>query len=178
VRIDLPSGSQNQCTESVINAHNEKVEDFLVDPDGSIHFLTDKGMIRSLTDPNLQINCAEGQNPVVNYWNKLIRVGDNSFLAAGYCNTLPSNTLVQGEYAHDKNTLNIPSIKSTCILTAEGYPVLRMLEIKSEKYKDLSYVLAAEYYCTIHLLIVRTGENQSIQLKESKNVSSSRRIFT
>jgi hypothetical protein len=25
-----------------------------------------------------------------------------------------------------------------------GYPVLRMLEIKSEKYKDLSYVLAAE----------------------------------
>jgi hypothetical protein len=52
-----------------------------------------------------------------------------------------------------------------------------MLEIKSEKYKDLSYVLAADYY-TIHLLIVRTGENQSIQLKESKNVSSSRRIFT
>jgi hypothetical protein len=56
--------------------------------------------------------------------------------------------------------------------------VLRMLEIKSEKYKDLSYVLAAEDYSTIHLLIVRTGENQSIQLKESKNVSSSRRIFT
>ena len=53
-----------------------------------------------------------------------------------------------------------------------------MLEIKSEKYKDLSYVLAAESYRTIHLLIVRTGENQSIQLKESKNVSSSRRIFT
>ena len=57
-------------------------------------------------------------------------------------------------------------------------PVLRMLEIKSEKYKDLSYVLAAEDYRTIHLLIVRTGENQSIQLKESKNVSSSRRILT
>jgi hypothetical protein len=111
VRIDLPSGSQNQCTESVINAHNEKVEDFLVDPDGSIHFLTDKGMIRSLTDPNLQINCAEGQNPVVNYWNKLIRVGDNSFLAAGYCNTIspPSNTLVQGRYSQGRNRLNIPS---------------------------------------------------------------------
>jgi hypothetical protein len=53
-----------------------------------------------------------------------------------------------------------------------------MLEIKSEKYKDLSYVLAAEAGKNIHLLIVRTGENQSIQLKESKNVSSSRRIFT
>jgi hypothetical protein len=53
-----------------------------------------------------------------------------------------------------------------------------MLEIKSEKYKDLSYVLAAESNKNIHLLIVRTGENQSIQLKESKNVSSSRRIFT
>jgi hypothetical protein len=99
VRIDLPSGSQNQCTESVINAHNEKVEDFLVDPDGSIHFLTDKGMIRSLTDPNLQINCAEGQNPVVNYWNKLIRVGDNSFLAAGYCyQSSPSNIFTLGRY--------------------------------------------------------------------------------
>jgi hypothetical protein len=109
VRIDLPSGSQNQCTESVINAHNEKVEDFLVDPDGSIHFLTDKGMIRSLTDPNLQINCAEGQNPVVNYWNKLIRVGDNSFLAAGYCDTPKVNTLVQGRYIRNKNRLNIPS---------------------------------------------------------------------
>ena len=111
MRIDLPSGSQNQCTESVINAHNEKVEDFLVDPDGSIHFLTDKGMIRSLTDPNLQINCAEGQNPVVNYWNKLIRVGDNSFLAAGYHNTTspPINTLVQGRYTHRVNRLNIPT---------------------------------------------------------------------
>jgi hypothetical protein len=52
-----------------------------------------------------------------------------------------------------------------------------MLEIKSEKYKDLSYVLAAQLNYTIHLLIVRTGENQSIQLKESKNVSSSRRIL-
>ena len=101
MRIDLPSGSQNQCTESVINAHNEKVEDFLVDPDGSIHFLTDKGMIRSLTDPNLQINCAEGQNPVVNYWNKLIRVGDNSFLAAGYCENRDehSSTLILDRYS-------------------------------------------------------------------------------
>jgi hypothetical protein len=112
VRIDLPSGSQNQCTESVINAHNEKVEDFLVDPDGSIHFLTDKGMIRSLTDPNLQINCAEGQNPVVNYWNKLIRVGDNSFLAAGYCadQSSLSNILTLGRY----NQLNRHRVKINC----------------------------------------------------------------
>jgi hypothetical protein len=111
VRIDLPSGSQNQCTESVINAHNEKVEDFLVDPDGSIHFLTDKGMIRSLTDPNLQINCAEGQNPVVNYWNKLIRVGDNSFLAAGYCDKTPLKvtTAILGRYSRRTTSAYIPS---------------------------------------------------------------------
>jgi hypothetical protein len=120
VRIDLPSGSQNQCTESVINAHNEKVEDFLVDPDGSIHFLTDKGMIRSLTDPNLQINCAEGQNPVVNYWNKLIRVGDNSFLAAGYCaDPSPSNILTLGRY----NQLNRHRVKMDCTRHISMYPL-------------------------------------------------------
>jgi hypothetical protein len=115
VRIDLPSGSQNQCTESVINAHNEKVEDFLVDPDGSIHFLTDKGMIRSLTDPNLQINCAEGQNPVVNYWNKLIRVGDNSFLAAGYRDSSKSNIIIQGRYNRGISTVHVPRMSIDCI---------------------------------------------------------------
>ena len=36
-----------------------------------------------------------------------------------------------------------------------------MLEIKSEKYKDLSYVLAAERYCSIHLLAVMHREGRT-----------------
>ena len=127
MRIDLPSGSQNQCTESVINAHNEKVEDFLVDPDGSIHFLTDKGMIRSLTDPNLQINCAEGQNPVVNYWNKLIRVGDNSFLAAGYCSNSSSNIIIQGRYNSRLSTAPVPKMSIICINSIKYFLLITII---------------------------------------------------
>lgn len=83
VQIELPDG-RLAFRDHVVNTFNERVESFIVDEDGIIHFLTNKGDIRSVSDEGKRICCAQGSNLIVKYWNKIISVGPDSFLVAGY----------------------------------------------------------------------------------------------
>ena len=158
---------------------NPKVEDFFcekVNGGCKITYITDKGLIKEFgsgADPNKSLDCTKHtQN--VNYWNKVVKVG-NCVLAAGWNKTASpySNSVVLGEEYACLQTLCIPASTSGLGLTSDNRPVLRMLEIPSKKHKNVTFVLAAEYAYISHLLALTLGKTKRMVKVDSKQVSSS-----
>lgn len=177
MQIELADGRLG-FRENFVNTFNERVERFVVDVYGIVHFLTDRGDIRNASDEGKRISCAQGSKQIVKYWNKIISVGPDSFLVAGYTvkkkvKSFNSLILVRG---YSSNLFDCLDLK--CYVNAGKHilhnitenPILKMVELKTGRSTNLSLVLAAEFYYTIHLLMVRTGQNQSLQAID-KNTS-------
>jgi len=177
VHIQLPGGRLG-FRDHVVNTFNERVESFIVDEDGIIHFLTNKGDIRNVSDEGKRICCAQGSNLIVKYWNKIISVGSDSFLVAGYSTdkeieSFNSLILVRGNSSNLFDCLDLKCYFATDQRNQHNIcenPILKMVELKTKRSSNLSFVLAAEFYYTVHLLMVRTGQNQSLQAID-KNTS-------
>ena len=87
------NGRQNYQETAVPIESNTKVEDFFcekVSGGCKITYITDQGLIKeygSGADPNKSLDCTKHtQN--VNYWNKVVKVG-NCVLAAGFKSVSP-----------------------------------------------------------------------------------------
>ena len=189
IRMQLTKISNTGYKDSEIPIP-EKIEDFLIEDMGTdkpkIIYLTEKGMIKEYTEgvvSNKSLDCTKyTQN--VNYWNKLAKVG-NCVLVAGCTETHPtwkkpySNTVVMVDNEWTLGyLLLIPHTASTTLLTSDSWPVLRMLEIPSTKEKRVTFVLAAEYAFTVHMLAIANikgnpTKKRRIEKTDSKQVSSS-----
>jgi hypothetical protein len=124
IKLQLKLNGRDINQDSIVPIADPKIEDFYLEPvtvNGvkgcKIIYITDKGVIKEYgagADPNKNLNCAT-HSPNVNYWNKVVKVG-NCVLAAGFNNTTKENTLVLGEDSLSQSlslALLIPPSSST-----------------------------------------------------------------
>ena len=124
IKLELKLGGRLDYQETIVNIA-DKIEDFYIDPviingkkECKIIYITDKGLIKEFgehADPNKVMDCTKHtQN--VNYWNKVVKVG-NCILAAGMVYSSPhTNTLVLTSSNEQPSLLHLPA-SSTPLLT-------------------------------------------------------------
>ena len=189
VKLDVKLiGSNVTQADKVEHVFSElgKIEDFLIDEKGNITYLQPDGKIKewirneNQPDPtkpkgtisNKSLDCAKHtQN--VSYWNKLAKIG-NCILAAGSSRSKNTNALcLVDEWEVVLPRLIIPCSYCRIWLRIDDIPVLRMLEIPSKKYPGVTFVLAAEFHHSVHLLALTLGNKKRMVHVGQKQVSSS-----